>query len=233
MTEYIGAGLTLISNDNENYSILMAKSNSNNPNKKYAWIFAGGRRNDGECAYQTAYREFVEEIFNVVVDKKIIDEIITLISDDPTMFPIDTVIPNTSTIPSYTFIQTAEAITIFVNVLNKHGIRSNVFPFGYRSLYNSDNTINIFQFCMQRRYINEVAEFEKNELVFITMIPINNLLYSISRTMKHKDVFHYHGENLKIYVPSIMKQIKSFLNDKEFNLFNLNKLDGSESAKTV
>ena len=36
---YNGAGLTLLHNDNGNYSLLMAKSNSNSLNKKNVWIY--------------------------------------------------------------------------------------------------------------------------------------------------------------------------------------------------
>ena len=215
MVEYIGAGLTLVLNDNNNYSILMAKSNSNKPNKKNVWIFAGGRQNEGEVPHQTAYREFIEEIFNIVVEKYIIDEIIDLISSNKNLYPIETLIPNNNTIPSYTYMQSAESITIFVDVLQKYNIRSDVFPFGYQSLYDSNKKVNIYQFCSQRRYINESASFEKNELVFITMIPLNNMLYSISRVGKFKDVYHYHGENLKIHVPSTLKYIQQYFNDKK------------------
>ena len=231
---YNGAGLTLVQNDNGNYSILMAKSNSNKSYKKNVWIFPGGHKNIGEKPHETAYREFIEEVFNVVVEKHIVDEIINLISLSKDLYPINTVIPNNNNlIPSYTFIQSSDAITIFVDVLNKYNIRCDVFPFGYFNLYDSFKKVNIYQFCMQRRYITDLASFEKNELVFITMIPLNNILGSIFRSKKAKDIYHYHGENLKIYVPSIMKQIKSFLNEKEFTLFSLNKLDGYESAKTV
>lgn len=207
-----GAGLTLIHNENNNISILMAKSNSDKPNKKNVWIFPGGRKNDNETPHETAYREFIEEVFNVVVDKLIIDEIIDAVKNDSTLYPIDTLIPNNSVIPSYTLMQSSQVITIFVNILNKHRIVSDVFPFGYNSLYDNQKKVNIYQFCAQRRYIYEQAAFEKNELVFITMIPLNNLIYSVYRTKKHKEVFHYHGENLKIHVPSIMSQIKNYVN---------------------
>jgi hypothetical protein len=207
-----GAGLTLIHNENNNISILMAKSNSDKSNKKNVWIFPGGRKNDNEVPHETAYREFIEEVFNVVVDKLIIDEIISIVKNDSSLYPIDTLIPNNSVIPSYTLMQSSEVITVFVNVLNKHRIISDVFPFGYNSLYDNQKKVNIYQFCAQRRYIYEQAAFEKNELVFITMIPLNNLIYSIYRTKKHKEVFHYHGENLKIHVPSIMNQIKNYVN---------------------
>jgi hypothetical protein len=42
------------------------------------------------------------------------------------------------------------------------------------------------------------------------MIPLNNIIYSINRAGKFKEVYHYHGENLKIFVPSSMKQIKNY-----------------------
>jgi hypothetical protein len=212
LPNFNGAGLTLIHNENGNISILMAKSNSPKPNKNNVWIFPGGRKNDNEIPYETAYREFIEEVFNVVVDKPIIDEIIDLVKKNKSLYPIDTLIPNNSVIPSYTLMQSSEVITDFVNVLNKHRIVSDVFPFGYNSLYDNQKKVNIYQFCAQRRYIYEPAAFEKNELVFITMIPLNNLIYSVYRTKKHKEVFHYHGENLKIHVPSIMNQIKSNVN---------------------
>jgi hypothetical protein len=212
LPNFNGAGLTLIHNENNNVSILMAKSNSDKPNKKNVWIFPGGRKNDNEVPHETAYREFIEEVFNVVVDKSIIDEIIDLVKKNKSLYPIDTLIPNNSMIPSYTLMQSSEVITDFVNVLNKHRIISDVFPFGYNSLYDNQKKVNIYQFCAQRRYIYEPAAFEKNELVFITMIPLNNLIYSVYRTKKHKEVFHYHGENLKIHVPSIMNQIKSYVN---------------------
>ena len=212
LPNFNGAGLTLIHNENNNISILMAKSNSDKPNKKNVWIFPGGRKNDNEVPHETAYREFIEEVFNVVVDKSIIDEIIDLVKKNKSLYPIDTLIPNNSVIPSYTLMQSSEVITDFVNVLNKHRIISDVFPFGYNSLYDNQKKVNIYQFCAQRRYIYESAAFEKNELVFITMIPLNNLIYSVYRTKKHKEVFHYHGENLKIHVPSIMNQIKSYVN---------------------
>ena len=218
-----GAGLTLVLNENNNLYILMAKSNSNKPYKKNVWIFPGGRKNNNEVPHETAYREFLEEVFNVVVEKHIIDEIINQVKEDKSLFPIDTIIPNNNVIPSYTLIQSSEVITIFVNVLNKHSIKSDVFPFGYNSLYNNEKKVNIYQFCSQRRYINEEALFEKNELVFLTMIPLNNLLYSIYRSKKHREIFHYHCENLKIHVPSIMNQIKKCLNNIYNNVKDNNK----------
>jgi len=44
------------------------------------------------------------------------------------------------------------------------------------------------------------------------MIPLDNLLHSVYRSNKYKSVYHYHGENLKIHVPSIIKYIDNFLN---------------------
>jgi hypothetical protein len=191
----------------------MAKSNSDKPFKKNVWLFPGGKKNDNEVPYETAYREFLEEVFNVVVEKNIIDEIIELVKSDSSLFPINTLIPNNNTLPSYTLIQSADVITIFVNVLNKYHIISDVFPYGYNSLYNNQKKVNIYQFCAQRRYITDRVAHEKNELNFITMIPLNNILYSINRTKKYKDVFHYHGENLKIHVPSVMNHIKDCLDN--------------------
>jgi hypothetical protein len=213
--DFSGAGLTLILSDNNNHSILMAKSNSNKEFKKYVWLFPGGRRNGIEKPYQTAYREFLEEVFNVIVPDEIVNEITNLISLNKNLYPIDTTIASNNSKSSYTFIQSSDAITIFVNVLKKHNIKSDVFPFGYNSLYDSQQKINIYQFCAQRRYINDASLPEKNELVFITMIPLNNLLYSIFRTPKYKDVFHYHGENLKVHVPSSLKYIDAYFKEKE------------------
>lgn len=222
--DFSGAGLTLILNEDNNYSILMAKSNSNKEFKKYVWLFPGGRRNDDELPYETAYREFLEEIFNIVVPFEIIKEIIDLIKINKNLYPINTVIPSNYTKSSYTFIQSSDAITIFVDVLKKHNIKSDVFPFGFNSLYNSEGKINIYQFCAQRRYINDPASFEKNELVFITMIPLKNLIYSISRTYKHKDVYHYHGENLKLHVPSTMRHLQTYLHNKDKSVDELSNI---------
>jgi len=212
MSDFNGAGLTLILKENEDISILMAKSNSSVPYKKHVWLFPGGRKNNDELSYETAYREFVEEVFNVVVPIEIIKEIIQLISLNKDLYPIDTTIPNKNLLPSYTFMQSSDAITIFVDVLKKHNIKSDVFPFGYNGLYNSEKKINIYQFCAQRRYIDEPVSFEKNELIFITMIPLKNILYSINRTKKYTNIFHYHGENLKIHVPSTIKHIYNYFN---------------------
>ena len=55
-----GAGLTLVHNENNNFAILMAKSNSDKPFKKNVWLFPGGKKNDNEVPYETAYREFLE-----------------------------------------------------------------------------------------------------------------------------------------------------------------------------
>jgi hypothetical protein len=205
-----GAGLTLVLKENDNISILMAKSNSDEAHKKNVWIFPGGHNKEGETPYQTAYREFIEEVFNVVVSDEIVNEIINLIIEDKNMYPINTVIPSNNSKPSYSHMQSSDSITHFVNVLKKYDIRSDVFPFGYNGLYNSNKKVNIYQFCAQRRYINDPHSFEKNELVFITMIPLNNIIYSINRTGKFKEIFHYHGENLRIYVPSSIKQIKYY-----------------------
>jgi hypothetical protein len=169
-----GAGLTLILNENNNYSILMAKSNSTKPHKRNTWIFPGGKKNESEVPHQTAYREFVEEVFNVVVDKVIIDEIITLITEDKSLYPINTLIPNSNSLPSYTFMQSADSITHFVNVLHKHGIKSDVFPFGYNGLYNLENKINVYQFCLQRRYIADPVSIEKNEYISLPSRKLKN-----------------------------------------------------------
>jgi ADP-ribose pyrophosphatase YjhB (NUDIX family) len=71
-----GAGLVLIHKEDKNVLILIAKSNSSIPYKKYVWLFPGGKRNNTELPHETAYREFVEEVFNVVVPDEIIKEII-------------------------------------------------------------------------------------------------------------------------------------------------------------
>ena len=62
-----GAGLTLIHEDNGEYSIMIGKSNSNKPYKHNVWVFGGGKKEDGEDAIQTSYREFMEEIFNIKI----------------------------------------------------------------------------------------------------------------------------------------------------------------------
>ena len=55
---------------------------------------------------------------------------------------------------------------------------------------------------------------EKNEIVFIVMAPIDNLIRTINNC-KSKDVYYYHSENLKIHVPSVMRQIKTYLESKD------------------
>lgn len=212
--DYNGAGLTLIHNNNGYYSILLAKSNSYKPNKKNVWIFGGGGKEKDENAIQTAYREFLEEIFNIHIDIKIVDEIIELIKENKEYYDISTNISNNHEKPSYTFLQTSNALTIMVNVLDKYKIYSDVFPFGYEGLYNNKKEIDIHSFCSQRRYIIEKCMPEKNEIVFIAMVPIDNIINSINKS-KSRDVYHYHGENLRIYVPSVMKQIKIYLTELE------------------
>jgi hypothetical protein len=218
MSDFNGAGLTLIHKDSDNnYSILFAKSNSIKINKRYVWIFAGGKRNKNETSIQTAYREFVEEIFNVVVDNDIINEIIEIVKFRDDLYPITSNISNNNNIPSYTYLQSSKAITIFVDILKKYKIKSDVFPFDYEGLYNNKKEVNIFHFCNLRRYINENPEFDKNELVFITMIPLSNLLYSIENNKDHltNNIYHYHGENLKIHVPSTIRYIDKFIKNLE------------------
>jgi hypothetical protein len=212
--DYNGAGLTLIHNNDGYYSILLAKSNSYKPNKKNVWIFGGGGKEKDENPIQTAYREFMEEIFNIHIDIKVVDEIIELIKGKKEFYDVNTNISNNREIPSYTFLQTSNALTIMVNTLDKHKIYSDVFPFGYDGLYNHKKEIDVHNFCSQRRYIIEKCMPEKNEIVFIVMVPIDNLVNSITKC-KTKDVYHYHGENLRIYVPSVMKQIKLYLTELE------------------
>jgi len=213
-----GAGLTLIHGDKEdNFYILYAKSNSAVEYKKNIWIFAGGKRDNDETPIQTAYREFVEEIFNVIVDNTIINEIIECIQSRSDLYPIETILPlrisSNVKIPSFTFLQSSKSITIFIDVLNKHNIRSDVFPFGYNGLYNNKKEVNIFNFCSQRRYITEPCLHNKNELVFITMIPISNLLDTIysELNINNKNIYHYHMEYLKIFVPSEVEKINDFI----------------------
>ena len=212
-TDYNGAGLTLIHEDDGEYSIMIGKSNSNKPYKHNVWVFGGGKKEDGEDAIQTAYREFMEEIFNIHIDIKLVDEIIKKISDTTGMYDITTNLSNNHHIPSYTFLQTSNALTIMVNVLVENKIFSDVFPFGYEGLYNKKKEVNIYNFCSQRRYIMERAMPEKNEIVFVVMAPIDNLIRTINNC-KSKDVYYYHGENLKIHVPSVMRQIKTYLESK-------------------
>lgn len=230
LLEYNGAGLTLIHEDEGEYSIMIGKSNSNKPYKHNVWVFGGGKKEDGEYAIQTAYREFMEEIFNIHIDIKLINEIIKKIQEAAdnninNYYPITTNLSNNHSIPSYTFLQTANALTIMVNVLVENKIFSDVFPFGYEGLYNKKKEINIYNFCSQRRYIIEKAIPEKNEIVFIIMAPIDNLIKTINKC-KVKDVYYYHGENLKIHVPSIMRQIKLYLDskDKEYNVDEVSSL---------
>jgi hypothetical protein len=213
-TEYNGAGLTLIHEDEGEYSIMIGKSNSNKPYKHNVWVFGGGKKEDGEDAIQTSYREFMEEIFNIKIDIKLVDEIIKQISNSPNMYDITTNLSNNHDIPSYTFLQTSNALTIMVNVLVENKIFSDVFPNGYEGLYNKKKEVNIYNFCSQRRYIMERAMPEKNEIVFIVMAPIDNLIRTINNC-KSKEVYYYHGENLKIHVPSVMRQIKLYLESKD------------------
>jgi hypothetical protein len=213
-TDYNGAGLTLIHQDDGEYSIMIGKSNSNKPYKHNVWVFGGGKKEDGENAIQTAYREFMEEIFNIHIDIKLVDEIIKQISEKSDMYLVDTNLSNNHHIPSYTFLQTSNALTIMVNVLVENKIFSDVFPYGYEGLYNKKKQVNIYNFCSQRRYIMEKAMPEKNEIVFIVMAPIDNLIRTINNC-KLKDVYYYHGENLKIHVPSVMRQIKLYLESKD------------------
>jgi len=213
-TEYNGAGLTLIHEDEGEYSIMIGKSNSNKPYKHNVWVFGGGKKEEGEDAIQTSYREFMEEIFNIKIDIKLVDEIIKQISNSPNMYDITTNLSNNHDIPSYTFLQTSNALTIMVNVLVENKIFSDVFPNGYEGLYNKKKEVNIYNFCSQRRYIMERAMPEKNEIVFIVMAPIDNLIRTINNC-KSKEVYYYHGENLKIHVPSVMRQIKLYLESKD------------------
>ena len=50
-----------------------------------------------------------------------------------------------------------------------------------------------------RRYINDEIIGVMNELVFITMVPLKNLLYAT----KNKDIFYYHSEYLKLNISAI------------------------------
>lgn len=212
--DFPGAGLTLLSNENNNYSVLMAESNSDKDYKRHTWLFPGGRRNGTETPHQTAYREFTEEVFNVIVSDEIIIEIIEKISTTENMFPPNTVLLNKASKSTHTFIQSAESITIFVDVLMKHNIKSDVFPFGYESLYDANKKVNIYQFCAQRRYIRDKPLPEKNELVYITMIPVSNLLESIHKTPKGKSVYHYHIKNLRLFVPTSILHIDKYVKEE-------------------
>jgi hypothetical protein len=205
-----GAGLVLIHKEDKNVLILIAKSNSSIPYKKYVWLFPGGHSHDDELPYETAYREFVEEVFNITIPVYINKEITAAIIEDKSLFPIETTVPNNDDTPSFTFMQSSDVLTIIVNILKKYNIKSDVFPFGYNGLYNLENKINIYQFCLQRRYISDPVSIEKNELVFITLIPLKNIIYSINRANKKMNIYHYHQENLKIHVPHVIRNINRY-----------------------
>ena len=208
-----GAGLVIIHQEDKNVSILIGKSNSSIPYKKDVWLFPGGHSHDDELPYETAYREFIEEVFNVIIPQHVIKEIISAIIEDKSLYPIKTTVPNTDDRPSFTFMQSSDVLTIIVNILKKYNIQCDVFPFGYNGLYNVEYKINIYQFCLQRRYITEPVSIEKNELVFITLIPIKNIIYSINSANKKMNIYHYHQENLRVYVPYVIKNIdRYFLN---------------------
>jgi hypothetical protein len=211
--EFTGAGLTLLLNENNNYSVLMAESNSDKEYKRHTWLFPGGRRNGTETPHQTAYREFIEEIFNILVPDEVVTEIINIISTTKNMYAPNTVLLNNTSKSTNTFIQSADAITIFVDVLKKHNIKSDVFQAGYEPLYDADKKVNIYQLCAQRKYIRDKPLPEKNELVFITMIPLKNLLDSIRTTPKGKSVYHYHGKNLRLFVPTSILNIEKYLKE--------------------
>jgi hypothetical protein len=194
---YQGAGLAIIHYDNNNYSLLLAKCN-----KKYEWIFPGGKRNEDEEPVQTAYREFIEEVFNISIEKSVLNEIIETISKNNQCLPINTNISNINSItniPSYTFIQNDKCITSIVNILSKYNIQSDVFNYNYENLYDYNKQVNIYNFCSMRRYINDEIIGVMNELVFITMVPLKNLLYAT----KNKDIFYYHSEYLKLNISAI------------------------------
>ena len=195
---YQGAGLAIFHYDNlNNFSLLVAKCN-----KKYEWIFPGGRRNGDEEPVQTAYREFIEEVFNISIEKSVLNEIIETISKNNQCLPINTNISNMNSItniPSYTFIQNDKCITSIVNILSKYNIQSDVFNYNYENLYDYNKQVNIYNFCSMRRYINDEIIGVMNELVFITMVPLKNLLYAT----KNKDIFYYHSEYLKLNISAI------------------------------
>ena len=205
-----GAGLVIIHKEDKNVSILIGKSNSSVPYKKDVWLFPGGHSHDDELPYETAYREFVEEVFNVIIPPHVIKEIIAAIIEDKSLYPIETAVPNNDDTPSFTFMQSSDVLTIIINILKKYNIQCDVFPYGYNGLYNVEQKINIYQFCLQRRYITEPVSIEKNELVFITLIPLKNIIYSINRANKKMNIYHYHQENLKIHVPYVIRNINRY-----------------------
>jgi len=49
------------------------------------------------------------------------------------------------------------------------------------------------------------------------MIPLSNLLHSIDNKKSHlpNHIYHYHGENLIIYVPSTIRYIDKFIRNLE------------------
>ena len=98
-----------------------------------------------------------------------------------------------------TFIQNDKCITSIVNILSKYNIQSDVFNYNYENLYDYNKQVNIYNFCSMRRYINDEIIGVMNELVFITMVPLKNLLYAT----KNKDIFYYHSEYLKLNISAI------------------------------
>ena len=212
-----GAGLAIIHTDEKNnHSVLLGKSNNYNN-----WNFPGGSREADETPVQTAYREFVEEVFNVHATKDMIDEIISLIEKDDKCFRINTYTSDNKDIPSYTFLQKDVCITTMVNTLIKYNIYSNVFNIKkfkksnkmdyYENLFDSNKQVNIYNFCSMRRYITEKPHNSMNEIVFIIMIPLKNILLTLSKHETH----HYHFEYLKLIVPSIYIKINDLLHNQK------------------
>jgi len=217
-----GAGLAIIHTDEcNNHYVLLGKSNIYN-----TWVFPGGGKEKDEQPCETAYREFIEEVFNVCITKEIVTEIIDLINQNKNCFSIDTKISNNKDIPSYTFIQKDNCITIMVNVLSKYNIYSNVFNIQkfkksntinyYENLYDNKKQINIYNFCSMRRYITEKPYNSINEIVFIIMIPLNNILSTIDKN----ENFHYHFEYLKLTSPYIFPKINKLLNNNNKIIIN-------------
>ena len=207
-----GAGLAVIHTDiHNNHSVLLGKSNKYN-----SWNFPGGGREKDEEPSQTAYREFIEEVFNVNITNTIVNEIIDLITKNTKCLPLNTLISNNQDVPSYTFVQKDECITIMVNILSKHDIFSTVFNVSkfkksnnfYENLFDFHKHVNIHHFCSMRRYITEKPKNSMNELVFITMIPLKNILHTISQNEK----YHYHFEYLRLAMPTMFIKINDILN---------------------
>jgi hypothetical protein len=186
--------------NDQSYSLLHGFSN-----KKNKLTSLGGGYREGEKPIITAYREFMEEFFNVPnLPNKLIYDIIDAIAKTKGSIQHTVYLSDKKPIPSYTFFQFDSVLSIMGQYLNMFGINSFARNVPYIEIPN-----NVF--ICRPVFTNYKKGFDLDEIKYVEFISIYDIRDMVTKNIKYYDSPIY-GKAF-IYTINIHNEIIPFINE--------------------